>query len=68
MMLFNFSANSYLTLMVKKFMLNKSGKKVTVERGKIIQHNITPFRCPVKSNYTADNALIEDGDDFGFSG
>jgi len=46
-----------------------SGTQITVERGKD-DTTITSHLAgaPVKSITTADNLLIEDGDDFGFSG
>ena len=47
----------------------KSGNVLTVERGKDGTTVTSHLRgAPVKSITTADNALIEEGDDFGFSG
>lgn len=47
----------------------KTGNVLTVERGKDGTTITSHLRGdPIKSITTADNALIEDGDDFGFSG
>lgn len=51
------------------YVIDKSGNVLTVDRGRdntsITQHLAG---SPVKSITAADNQLIEDGDDFGFSG
>ena len=47
----------------------KTGNVLTVERGKDGTTITSHLRGdPIKSITTADNALIEEGDDFGFSG
>jgi len=62
--------NTYLDLEGEEiFVVGKSANVLTVERGK---DNTTVTShlggAPVKSITAADNALIEQGDDFGFSG
>jgi hypothetical protein len=64
------TANSYLDIEGEEvYVKSVSGNTLTVERGRdnttITSHLIG---APIKSITTADNALIEDGDDFGFSG
>jgi hypothetical protein len=64
------SPNTYLDLEGEEiYVVGKSGNVLTVERGK---DNTTVTShlggSPIKSITTADNALIEEGDDFGFSG
>ena len=51
------------------FVKSKAGNMLTVDRGKD-NTNITSHLAgaPIKSITTSDNVLIEDGDDFGFSG
>jgi len=63
-------ANSYLDIEGEEVFVKRiSGNVLTVERGKdgtsIISHL---SGAEVKSITTADNVLIEEGDDFGFSG
>jgi hypothetical protein len=64
------STNTYLDLEGEEiYVTSKTGNILTVERGR----DGTPITshlsgAEVKSITTADNALIEDGDDFGFSG
>jgi hypothetical protein len=51
------------------YVKSKSGNVLTVERGKDGTTITSHLRgAEVKSITTADNALIEEGDDFGFSG
>ncbi len=62
--------NTYLDLEGEEvYVKAKSGNSVTIERGKdgttITSHLAG---SPVKSITSADNLLIEDGDDFGFNG
>jgi len=64
------SINTYLDLEGEEvYVVSKSGNVLTVERGKdgttITSHL---GGSPVKSITSADNLLIEEGDDFGFSG
>ena len=64
------STNTYLDLEGEEvYVRSKSGNDLTVDRGrdntKITSHLAG---SPVKSITTTDNTLIEDGDDFGFSG
>ena len=62
--------NTYLDLEGEElFVKSKSGNILTVERGKD-NTTITSHLAgsPIKSITTADNALIESGDDFGFTG
>jgi hypothetical protein len=64
------SINTYLDLEGEEvYVKSKSGNVLTVDRGRD-NTTITSHLAgsPVKSITTADNALIEDGDDFGFSG
>ena len=64
------STNTYLDIEGEEvYVKNKSGNILTVERGR----DGTPITshlsgAEVKSITSADNLLIEDGDDFGFSG
>ena len=64
------STNTYLDLEGEElYVTSKAGNIITVERGKdgtTITSHLSGAQ--VKSITTADNALIEDGDDFGFSG
>jgi hypothetical protein len=64
------STESYLDIDGEEVYVKlKSGNVLTVERGRdgtSITSHLTG--APVKSITTADNALIQDGDDFGFSG
>ncbi len=63
------TVNSYLDLEGEQlYVLSKSGNVLTVERGKD-DTTITSHLngAPVKSITSADNQLIEEGDDFGFS-
>jgi hypothetical protein len=64
------TANSYLDIEGEEvYVKSVSGNTLTVERGRdntTITSHLTG--APIKSITTADNALIEDGDDFGFSG
>jgi hypothetical protein len=62
--------NTYLDLEGEEvYVKAKSGNSITIERGKdgttITSHLAG---SPVKSITSADNLLIEDGDDFGFNG
>ena len=51
------------------FIKSISGNKLTVERGQDGTTVTTHLRgAPVKTITSSDNALVEDGDDFGFSG
>jgi len=62
--------NTYLDIEGEEiFVLQKSGNVLTVERGKD-NTTITPHLAgsEIKSITNSDNLLIEDGDDFGFSG
>jgi hypothetical protein len=64
------SANTYLEIEGEEiYVKSKSGNVLTVDRGKdgttIISHI---SGAEVKSITSADNLLVEDGDDFGFSG
>ena len=62
--------NTYLDLEGEEVYVKlKTGNILTVDRGRD-NTTITPHLAgsPVKSITTADNTLIEDGDDFGFSG
>jgi len=64
------STNTYLEIEGEEiYVRSKSGNVLTVDRGKdgtgIISHL---SGAEVKSITSADNLLIEDGDDFGFSG
>ena len=64
------SVNTYLDLEGEElYVVAKSGNVLTVERGRD-NTTITPHLAgsQVKSITAADNALVEDGDDFGFSG
>jgi hypothetical protein len=64
------SVNAYLDLEGEELYVTAiSGNTLTVERGRD-NTTITPHLAgaEVKSITTADNELIEDGDDFGFSG
>ena len=64
------SANTYLDLEGEEVYVRlKNGNVLTVDRGRD-GTSITPHLtgAPVKSITTADNAAIEAGDDFGFSG
>ncbi len=64
------SINTYLDLEGEElYVIEKSGNILTVERGKD-NTTITPHLAgaEIKSITIEDNALIEDGDDFGFSG
>jgi hypothetical protein len=64
------SANTYLEIEGEEiYVKSKSGNVLTVDRGRdgttIISHI---SGAEVKSITSADNLLVEDGDDFGFSG
>jgi hypothetical protein len=64
------STSTYLDLEGEEiYVTSKSGNFITVERGK---DNTTPTLhlagAPIKSITSADSDLIEEGDDFGFSG
>jgi len=64
------SVNTYIDLDGEElYVKSKSGNTITVERGKdgttITSHLAG---APIKSITSADNLLIEQGDDFGFSG
>jgi hypothetical protein len=64
------SANTYLEIEGEEiYVKSKSGNILTVDRGRdgttIISHI---SGAQVKSITSADNLLVEDGDDFGFSG
>jgi hypothetical protein len=64
------SVNTYLDLEGEEvYVTAKSGNVLTVDRGRD-NTTITSHLAgsPIKSITAADNALIEDGDDFGFSG
>jgi hypothetical protein len=64
------SANTYIDLEGEElYVKSKAGNVLTVDRGRD-NTTITSHLAgaQVKSITTADNALIEDGDDFGFSG
>ena len=64
------STNTYLDLEGEEvYVTAKSGNVLTVDRGRD-NTTITPHLAgsPIKSITAADNELIEDGDDFGFSG
>jgi hypothetical protein len=64
------SVNTYLDLEGEEvYVTAKSGNSITVERGKD-DTTITSHLggSPVKSITSQDNALVEEGDDFGFSG
>jgi hypothetical protein len=64
------SVNTYLDIEGEEFYVKlKTGNILTVERGKddtTITSHLSG--APIKSITTADNLLIEEGDDFGFSG
>jgi len=64
------SAKTYLDLEGEEiFVTSKSGNVLTVERGKdgtTVTSHLSG--SPVKSITSSDNLLIEEGDDFGFSG
>lgn len=64
------SANSYLDLEGEEiYVKSKSGNTLVVERGKdntTITSHLSG--AEVKSITSSDNALVEEGDDFGFSG
>jgi hypothetical protein len=64
------TANSYLDIEGEEvYVKSISGNTLTVERGKdntTITSHLSG--APIKSITTSDNALIEDGDDFGFTG
>jgi len=64
------STNTYLDLEGEEVYVKlKSGNILTVERGKDDTTITSHLKgSPVKSITTADDALIEEGDDFGFSG
>jgi hypothetical protein len=62
--------NTYLDIEGEEvYVKSKAGNTITVDRGRD-GTNITPHLsgAEVKSITSADNLLIEDGDDFGFSG
>jgi hypothetical protein len=64
------SVNTYLDLEGEEvYVTAKSGNVLTVDRGRD-NTTITSHLAgsPIKSITAADNALVEDGDDFGFSG
>ena len=63
-------AKTYLDIEGEEvYVKSKSGNVLTVERGKDGTTITSHLRgAEVKSITTADNALIEEGDDFGFSG
>ena len=64
------SVNTYLDIEGEEVYVKlKNGNTITVDRGRdgtTITSHLSG--APIKSITTADNALIEDGDDFGFSG
>jgi hypothetical protein len=63
-------ANTYLDLGGEQiYVISKSGNDITVERGKD-NTTITSHLggSPIKSITSEDNALVEEGDDFGFNG
>ena len=64
------SINTYIDLEGEElYVKSKSGNVLTVDRGRddtTITSHLTG--APVKSITTSDNTLIEEGDDFGFSG
>jgi hypothetical protein len=64
------SANSYIEIEGEEiYIKSKSGNVLTVERGRDGTNIISHISgAEVKSITTADNLLIEEGDDFGFSG
>jgi hypothetical protein len=64
------SVNTYLEIDGEEiYVKSKSGNILTVERGKDGTGIVTHLSgAQVKSITSADNLLIEDGDDFGFSG
>jgi len=64
------SVNTYLDLEGEEvYVTAKSGNVLTVDRGRDNTTITTHLAgSPIKSITTADNALIEEGDDFGFSG
>jgi hypothetical protein len=64
------SANTYLEIEGEEiYVKSKSGNVLTVDRGKDGTNIISHLSgAQIKSITSADNLLIEDGDDFGFSG
>lgn len=64
------TANTYIEIDGEEiYIKSKSGNVLTVERGRDGTNIISHISgAEVKSITTADNLLIEDGDDFGFSG
>ena len=64
------STNTYLDLEGEElYVKSKSGNVLTVDRGRD-NTTITPHLAgaPIKSITAADDALVEEGDDFGFDG
>ena len=64
------STNTYLDIGDEEvYVVSKSGNNLTVKRGQDKTTATTHLKGdPIKSITASDNALIQEGDDFGFSG
>jgi hypothetical protein len=64
------TTKTYIDLEGEELYITKiSGNKITVKRGQDGTTITSHLKgAPIKTITTADNALVEEGDDFGFSG